>query len=289
MPKIDLSSIPSKSGSAYPEPHDRAVRGRTSQKLGAASGITQFGANLVRLAPGAMSSLRHWHEEQDEFLVVTEGVLTLVDDDGPVEMRVGDCAAFPAGDRNGHHMQNLSDAPGAFVVIGTHTKTETAWYSDVDMKVTAQDGVFTFTHKDGRAFAPPDPAFPQVSELLTKALIENNFALYQSLFALPLRIEVRDGLGYAINSLDELEKDFELYRDGIRKQNVTDIFREILAKDISPDGKSRVVHTRVRLLSRTTLIMDPVHMRFELQKDGDDWRISAIQSSSEHIDWTLGR
>ena len=149
MPKIDIAALPSKSGSGYPSPYDRQFDGRHQTRLGDAAGLTQFGVNLVRLDPGAMSSLRHWHERQDEFLVVTEGALTLRDNHGDTALLPGDCAAFPAGDANGHHIMNLSDAPGAFIVMGTRTATETGWYSDVDMKVVIENGQFNFTRRDG--------------------------------------------------------------------------------------------------------------------------------------------
>ena len=149
MPKIDIDSLPVQTGSAYPAPHDAAMRGRSQVRLGDAGGVTQFGANLVRLDPGAQSSLRHWHERQDEFLVVTQGALVLVDDHGETPLAPGDCCAFPAGDPNGHHVVNRSQAPGAFVVVGTRTETETGWYSDIDMKVEAVRGRMRFSRRDG--------------------------------------------------------------------------------------------------------------------------------------------
>ncbi|MGP6089527.1 cupin domain-containing protein [Antarctobacter jejuensis] len=149
MPKIDIEGLPVRTGSTYPAPHDEKVRGRSQVRLGDPSGLTQFGVNLVRLAPGAMSSLRHWHERQDEFLVVTEGNLTLVDDTGETPLTPGDCCAFPAGDPNGHHIVNNSDGPGAFVVVGTRTETETGWYSDLDLKVEVADGKMRFLKRNG--------------------------------------------------------------------------------------------------------------------------------------------
>ncbi len=156
MPKIDMSDIPVRTGSGYPGKLAEKVAGRSQKALGRHAGLTQFGANLVTLAPGALSSLRHWHEEQDEFLVVLSGTLTLVEDDGPTELAPGDCAAFPAGAANGHHLVNNSDAPGSFVVVGTHTPTEIAHYSDVDMMVTVEDGVFSFTRRDGSPVVDAD-------------------------------------------------------------------------------------------------------------------------------------
>ncbi|GGH32642.1 Uncharacterized conserved protein, cupin superfamily [Cribrihabitans marinus] len=149
MPKLDLTRIDRRGGSGYPGKLAATMQGRSSQRLGPAGGLTQFGANLVRLEPGAMSSLRHYHMEQDEFVMVTEGTCTLVDDSGEHAMQPGDCAAFPAGDPNGHHLINKSDAPAAFLVVGTHTPQETAYYSDLDMMVKTDAGGSRFTRKDG--------------------------------------------------------------------------------------------------------------------------------------------
>lgn len=150
MPKLDLSAISVKTGSSYPRSLAHKIDGRSVQPLSPAGGLTQFGANLVTLAPGALSSFRHWHEMQDEFLVVTDGRLTLIDDHGETELEPGDCAAFPAGDPNGHQLTNRTDAPGSFIVIGTHTPNEVGHYSDMDMKAVIKDGVFSFTTRDGR-------------------------------------------------------------------------------------------------------------------------------------------
>ncbi len=149
MPKLDLSAIPVRTGSIYPGRLAHSVAGRTSRRLGDAGGLTQFGANLVELAPGAASSLRHYHMMQDEFVMVTSGICTLVDDDGEHEMRPGDCAAFPAGETNGHHLINRTGSPATFLVVGTRTPQDTAFYSDIDMMVTMDADGFNFTKKDG--------------------------------------------------------------------------------------------------------------------------------------------
>ncbi len=149
MGVIDQSKCPVKTGSIYPEPYASQMKGRSSLRLGDAGGLTQFGANLVILEPGAKSSLRHWHRNEDEFVMVTEGECTLIQDQGPTVMRPGDCAAFPAGDTNGHHFVNLSDKVAKFLVVGTRSKHEVATYSDVDMMVEMKDGKASFTYKDG--------------------------------------------------------------------------------------------------------------------------------------------
>jgi len=152
MPVIDISKAPVKTGSIYPKPHDAEMAGRWSIRLGEAGGLTQYGVNIVVLEPGAKSSLRHWHLKEDEFVIVTQGTCTLIDDDGRHEMGVGDCAAFPAGDENGHHFVNKTGEEARFLVVGTKAAHEVATYSDVDLKVEIDAGQATFTHRDGTAF-----------------------------------------------------------------------------------------------------------------------------------------
>ncbi|MCA3438237.1 MAG: cupin domain-containing protein [Rhodobacter sp.] len=155
MPKIDLATVPVRTGSIYPEPYAAQMRGRSSLRLGQAGGLTQFGANLVILAPGARSSLRHWHRHEDEFVMVTQGECVLVQDAGETVMRAGDCAAFPAGDPDGHCLVNRSKAESRFLVVGTRAPSEVATYSDVDMMVVVEGGDTRFTYKDGTPWAGP--------------------------------------------------------------------------------------------------------------------------------------
>lgn len=152
MPVIDQTKCPVKTGSIYPEPYASMMQGRSSLRLGDAGGLTQFGANLVMLEPGALSSLRHWHLNEDEFVWIVEGECTLVQDAGETVMRPGDCAAFPAGSSDGHHFINRSDRPARFLVVGSKAKHEVATYSDVDLMVEMEGGKARFTHKDGTEF-----------------------------------------------------------------------------------------------------------------------------------------
>jgi uncharacterized cupin superfamily protein len=156
MAKIDLSAVPVKTGSLYPEPYAGMMRGRSSLRLGDAGGLTQFGVNLVRLEPGALSSLRHWHLNEDEFVMVTEGECVLVQDAGETVMRVGDCAAFPAGQADGHQFINRTDKVATFLVVGTKAQREVATYSDVDLMLEiVRDQSVQFTYKDGTDWAGP--------------------------------------------------------------------------------------------------------------------------------------
>ena len=156
MPVIDQSKAPVKTGSIYPAPYDAEMIGRSSLRLGDAGGLTQFGVNLVMLEPGAKSSLRHWHKNEDEFVMVTEGICTLIDDGGETDMLPGDCAAFPANDPNGHQLINKTNAKAAFLVVGTRASEEVGTYTDIDLMVTLKDGSATFTHQDGSPFKAPE-------------------------------------------------------------------------------------------------------------------------------------
>jgi uncharacterized cupin superfamily protein len=161
MGLIDLSKCPVKTGSIYPEPYASQMAGRSSLRLGEAGGLTQFGANLVTLEPGAQSSLRHWHRNEDEFVMVTEGELVLVQDEGEHMMRPGDCAAFPAGDTNGHHFLNRSGVVGRFLVVGSRAPFEVATYSDVDLAVVMEGGAARFTYRDGAPWSGPRERSPK--------------------------------------------------------------------------------------------------------------------------------
>ena len=149
MPKIDLEAIEQKNSTGYPPPFDENVAGRWVRRLAPATGLTDFGVSHVVLKPGAWSSQRHWHEGEDEFLVMISGEAVLVEDEGPTVLRAGDCAAFPKGVRNGHHLRNESDSDCVFVVMGGGTNAGGA-YSDIDMMFTA-DG--SYVHKDGTPYA----------------------------------------------------------------------------------------------------------------------------------------
>jgi len=155
MPKIDTGALEWKTGSGYPAPFAGRVGGRARKRLGDAGGLTQFGVNLTRLDPGAMSALRHWHEVEDEFVYVVSGELVLVEEDGETVLRAGDAAAFKAGVDNGHHLLNCSAAPAHYLEIGTRADAERAHYPDDDLAVVKRSGTFRFTRKDGTEFDQP--------------------------------------------------------------------------------------------------------------------------------------
>ena len=81
MPKIDIDSAPRGDGTTYPDEFAGPCLSRRRWKLGDAAGLSQFGVNLLRLPDGAWSSQRHWHEAEDEFVMVVEGEVVLIEDD----------------------------------------------------------------------------------------------------------------------------------------------------------------------------------------------------------------
>jgi uncharacterized cupin superfamily protein len=148
MPKIHLDQIEPTNRTGYPPPFDQAVAGRWYRRLAPPSGLTDFGVSQVTLKPGAWSSQRHWHDGEDEFLVMIAGEAVLIEDEGRTTLRAGDCAAWPKGTGNGHHLINESAADCVFVVVGGG-KNSGGGYSDIDMLFTA-DG--EYIHKDGTPY-----------------------------------------------------------------------------------------------------------------------------------------
>ena len=147
MPKIDLSRVPLRTGTGYPDPFNDPCAGRTRRRLGDAGGLQDFGVNLMTLPPGGWSSQRHWHSHEDEFVYVLEGELTLVEDDAETLLRAGDCACFPKNTGNGHHLQNRSAAPAIYLEVGSRDPADLTTCSDVDLMSSNVDG--RFTRKDG--------------------------------------------------------------------------------------------------------------------------------------------
>jgi uncharacterized cupin superfamily protein len=152
MPRIDIDEIPVRTGSGYPAEFQPVTRGREKTPLGDDAGLSQFGVNLTRLKPGAASSLRHWHEQEDEFVYILEGELVLIENEGETVLRHGDAAGFKAGIANGHQLVNRSDRDAVYLEIGTRAPRERAHYPDVDL-VAERDGKrFKFTRRSGEPY-----------------------------------------------------------------------------------------------------------------------------------------
>ena len=148
MPKVDLESIEQTNRTGYPSPFDQDVAGRWYRRLAPATGLTDFAASHVTLKPGAWSSQRHWHDGEDEFLVMLSGEAVLVEDEGRTILRPGDIAAWPKGTGNGHHLINETTSDCTFVVVGGGENTG-GGYSDIDMLFTADN---RYVRKDGSPY-----------------------------------------------------------------------------------------------------------------------------------------
>jgi len=148
MPRIDLDAIPQTNATGYPAPFDAKVQERWYRRLAPVAGLSQFGATHVVLRPGGWSSQRHWHDGEDEMVVMIAGEAVLVEDDGRTIVRAGDVCAWPKGSTNGHHLINESDADCVFVAIGGGERTG-GGYSDIDMMFTADN---RYVRKDGTEY-----------------------------------------------------------------------------------------------------------------------------------------
>jgi uncharacterized cupin superfamily protein len=138
--------------SNYPEPFAARMAGRRKQPLGDLFGLSNFGVNLTRLAPGAMSALRHAHSKQDEFVYILQGHPTLHTDEGRTNLSPGMCAGFKAGIGNGHHLINETGNEVIYLEIGDRTPGDEGSYPDDDLKALMVDGKWKFVHKDDTAY-----------------------------------------------------------------------------------------------------------------------------------------
>ncbi len=153
MPKIDIDKIPVRATSNYPQEFLQVIAGREKRALGNAAGLTQFGVNLTTLKPGAASSLRHWHVQEDEIVYILDGEVTLVEEGSETMLKAGDAAGFKANVANGHQLVNKSSRDVIYLEMGTRSKNEIAHYPDVDLALNyGADGKPRYTHKSGESY-----------------------------------------------------------------------------------------------------------------------------------------
>jgi len=138
--------------SNYPEPFASRMTGRQKQPLGDLFGLANFGVNLTRLAPNAVSALRHAHSKQDEFIYILQGNPTLHTDDGQTRLSPGMCAGFKAATGNGHQLINQTSEDVVYLEIGDRTPGDEGTYPDDDLAAIAVDGKWRFAHKDGTPY-----------------------------------------------------------------------------------------------------------------------------------------
>jgi uncharacterized cupin superfamily protein len=155
MPKVDIAKVPVRSGANfYPAAYRDQCAGRHKQGLGDAVGLTQFGVNITRIEPGQSSALRHWHEQEDEFIYVLEGELVLIENDGETVLKPGDAAGFAANNGNGHQLVNRSDRDAVYFEVGSRAKSERVHYPDIDLEMIRDENGRRCLHKNGEPYPP---------------------------------------------------------------------------------------------------------------------------------------
>ncbi len=149
MPKLDLDAIEVTSRTGYPPPYDAPMAKRHYRRIAPVAGLEDFGVSHVMLDPGGISSQRHWHEGEDEIVVMLEGEAVLIEDGGETLMRPGDIAVFPKGVPNGHQLVNRAERPCVFVAVGRPSDTD-CHYPDIDLHLDGRKQAYV--RKDGSAF-----------------------------------------------------------------------------------------------------------------------------------------
>lgn len=152
MPKLDVSRWQD-----FPASVNRFVgqsNGPYSElPLAEQAGLSQFGVHLERLPPGSRSSFRHWHETEDELVLVLEGELVLIEDQESI-LQQGDCAAWKAGQPIGHCLENRSALPATFLVVGGKASQGVVHYPDHDIVMHHDENGRRFSRPDGSALSP---------------------------------------------------------------------------------------------------------------------------------------
>ena len=120
--------------SLYPEPFASRMEGREKRQLGEFFGLTNFGINLTRLKPKAISALRHAHSKQDEFMYILRGNPTLQTNEGRTQLSPGMCIGFPAGKDNANNLVNETLEDVLYLEIGDRTLGDKAVYPDDDIQ-----------------------------------------------------------------------------------------------------------------------------------------------------------
>ena len=153
LPAFDPLSLPESNATGYPEPFRADQAKRWNRRLGAHVGLTNFGVNITRIAPGGQSSSFHGHTKQDEFVWVLEGEAVLETTQGAQVLHAGQCAGFPAGQGEAHRFLNRTDKDVLLLVVGDRTQGDEVYYPTLDLHGRMQpDGKYTFTRKDGSSF-----------------------------------------------------------------------------------------------------------------------------------------
>ena len=153
---IAANAVPRAKPTSPPFPPGMVAKvapGRDKRVLGDLFGLTNFGVNLTRLAPGGQSALRHAHGKQDEFVYILEGEATLVTDSGETLLKPGMCAGFKASTGDAHHLVNRTKKDIVFLEVGDRSAGDSVNYPDDDVvAIYGSDGKWKYSRKDGTPY-----------------------------------------------------------------------------------------------------------------------------------------
>jgi len=153
MPKIDIDKVPDDVATGYPAQFRNAIEGRSRKRIGNAIGLTQFGVNICTLKPGAQSSQRHWHQNEDEFVYVLEGEVVLIEEGGETALKKGEAAGWKAGAPDSHTILNRSDRDARVLEVGTRDPVgDKVVYPDIDMLLERTATTRVYTRKSGEPY-----------------------------------------------------------------------------------------------------------------------------------------
>lgn len=121
-------------------------------RLSEAGGLSQYGAYVQTLHPGARSSNNHWHENEDEFLYVLSGEVTVTEQGQAEVLRPGDSACWPAGVPSAHHVSNRSNESCSYLIVGTRVDQDVCHYPDTGRTLHRTGNDWQLLEADGRVF-----------------------------------------------------------------------------------------------------------------------------------------
>jgi uncharacterized cupin superfamily protein len=105
------------------------VRGRALCDVG---GRAKIGVGVMELPPGCDTRPAHYHSLEEEHLYVLDGRGVLHLGDSEFEIEAGSYVCFPAGQRALHCLENRSDRPLRYLMIGERLDADVVVHEDAD-------------------------------------------------------------------------------------------------------------------------------------------------------------
>ena len=93
-------------------------------------GARKIGGSVYELAPGQTTFPYHWHQLEEEWLIVLRGQPTLRDPSGERTLAEGDCVVFKAGPDGAHSIRNDTDGAVRLLMLSCDAEAEFCFYPD---------------------------------------------------------------------------------------------------------------------------------------------------------------